>query len=126
MKNNPILGSVLLFSCIFNISLVAANDQLKFESAINALCERQKQCALANMAEKEMPPEMKQMIMMSLNMVCSSLLTGFEAQVMVSHELYSPAVKCIDSMASLSCDALQNKNDNTVECEQFEKLSKQQ
>ncbi len=126
MKKNYILGAVLLVSCIFNTTLAAANDKLKFESAINKLCERQKQCALTSIAEEEMPPEMKQMIMMSINMVCASLLTGFEAQIMVSHELYTPAAKCINSMASLSCDTLQNENANTPECDQFEKLSEQQ
>ncbi len=91
----------------------------KMTAASMALCEKVKECALAQLANEDMAPEMRQMMEPMLNSMCQSV--GAQVtEVPTGHPLYAPAVACMESMTGLSCAELQGGNDvKTPECEEY-------
>ncbi|MBL4589453.1 MAG: hypothetical protein JKY11_05170, partial [Alphaproteobacteria bacterium] len=79
-----------------------------FDAAANALCEKQNQCALISLEGEEMPPEIKKMMMASIDSICVSMRASFDAQAAKAKKLLKPATACMKSMVTLSCEALEN------------------
>lgn len=103
------------------VSLPAAADDLL--SAANDMCEKVKSCSLAQIAESDMTPEMRQMMEPMLESMCDSMRQGVQ-EVPTGHELYEPAVACMRSMANLSCDAYQSGDGaETPECKTYQAMA---
>ena len=60
-----------------------------------------KSCALEQMAEQDLTPEMREMMAPMLDNMCASMREGIK-DVLVDHGLYQPAVGCLRSMESLT------------------------
>ena len=101
-------------------SLAIADDLM---SASNDMCEKVKSCALAEIAESDMTPEMRQMMEPMLEGMCEQMRQGVN-QVPTTHELYQPAVACMRSMANLSCAQFQSTEVETPECLKYRELAK--
>ena len=112
--------TALLLICSFS-SFAIDNE---FEAAANTLCEKQKQCALNSVEGENMPPEMKQLMMASINSICVSMRASFDAQGAKTEKLLKPATVCMNSIINLSCEAME-KRPETTECKQLETLYKQ-
>ena len=74
-------------------------------------------------ADADITPEMKAMIMQSLDSVCATIDQQFTAAI-TSHELHDSAAACMQSMADMSCEDLENMaDDSTQECADYYKMA---
>ena len=98
MNKNMILPVAL----ILFFSGYAGADELA--DAAQGLCDSVKTCALEQIAEEDMTPELRQMMVPMMENMCASMR----------------------SMESLSCDQLQNPDRGvTPECAEYERLAKE-
>jgi hypothetical protein len=117
MKRNLML---LLFALVALPSLAQA---AALEEAYHSMCEKLKSCALADVAESDLSPEMRAMILQSMEGACVSIQQQF-ANVAKAHPLYAPASACMASMAALSCEEITSRGDqSTPECARYEKMA---
>ena len=101
--------------------LAAVADDLL--SAASDMCEKVKACAMAEIAESDMTPEMRQMMEPMLESMCDQMRQGIE-EVPTGHPMYEPAVACMRSMAKLSCADFQSERaGETPECKQYRELA---
>jgi len=101
---------------------VAADD---ISSAASGLCEKVRSCAMEQVANENLTPELRQMMEPMLDTMCDTMQEKVQ-QVPVGHPLYQPAIACIRSMEALSCDAMQSPEGmQTPECDAYEKLAKE-
>jgi hypothetical protein len=103
------------------VSLPAIADDLV--SAANDMCENVKACSMAQIAESEMTPEMRQMMEPMLESMCDQMRQGVQ-QVPSGHDLYQPSVDCMRSMADLTCDEIMNLDTvETPACKKYRELA---
>lgn len=97
-----------------------ANSLMK---ASEKLCEKFKQCALEQMDQSELTPEMRQMIQPMLDGVCLKA-TSQIAEVAEGHPHYKAALACAESIQSLECATLASDSDMppTKECQAYGEL----
>ena len=119
LKN--LCGSIVLS---FAVCIPAVHaDELG--DAAEALCEKVKSCALAQMEGQNIPAETRQMMQPMLDNMCAQV-RGRIGEVPTGHPLYKPAVACMESMNSLTCEDMQDSGDMaTPECEEYEKLARE-
>ena len=113
----------------FGAALIFASPALgdEYNDSIEALCQRIKTCALAQMGEeaKDMSEQMKQMIAAQMETMCVGIKQQYTALARF-HVLYRPAIACMRSMADLSCPELQSgKDDVTPECASFREQARE-
>jgi len=102
---------------------LAAADELT--DAAQGLCDTVRSCALEQIAEQDLTPEMREMMVPMLDNMCDTM-RGKVQEVPTGHPLYQPAVRCMRSMESLTCDKLQNNQmSNTTECREYERLAQE-
>lgn len=90
------------------------------EKASQDLCERIKQCSLAEMdnTSSSMSPQMRAMIESSINSMCDAMQKEFPKHN--NHPLADSAMRCMRSMADLSCEEIKNmKQSTTPECKAY-------
>lgn len=111
------------FTILATVSLHAQADHLL--SAANDMCEKVKSCALAQIAESDMTPEMREMMQPMLESMCDKMRQGVQ-EVPTGHAMYEPALACMRSMSRLSCADFQNEAAaETVECKKYRALAEQ-
>lgn len=99
-----------------------ASDADDFKAASKAVCEKMKQCALAQMDMSDMTPEMRQMSNSMVSNMCIGVLEF--SQIEPYQALYEPAAACLQSMSILSCNELIESGDVvTPACTEYEKLA---
>lgn len=96
-----------------------------YADALDAMCEKTKTCAMAEMGDVEnMSEEMKAMIMANLGTMCDGLEKGFSTGL-IYQDVKSAATACMNSMAALTCESLMSGgNDKTPECVTLRDLAK--
>jgi len=95
-----------------------------FKQASMALCEKVKSCAMAKMDQKEMTPQMRQMLEPMFETMCESA-RNYVDEVATGHEMYPVAVACMNSMSNLSCEQMETLDQNaTPECAKYEAMAK--
>lgn len=101
---------------------VAADD---LTDAAQELCNMVKSCALEQMAEQDLTPEMREMMTPMLENMCATMRRQVK-EVPVGHGLYDPAVACLRSMASLTCADLQDAGRvETPQCKEYAEKAQQ-
>jgi hypothetical protein len=111
---------VLIFGCSLGVPARAEN----MVDATLVLCEKIKTCALAQIAQQDFTPEMRQMMEPMLNGMCARVQSQI-TDVPTGHSLYGPALSCMKSMEALSCADLRDGDQlKTPECEAYEEASK--
>lgn len=114
-------GIILL--CMVTVVPSARADELG--DAAQALCEKVKSCAMAQMDGQEITPETRQMMQPMLDGMCAQV-RGKVGEVPAGHPLYKPAVACMQSMNSLTCETMQDADQAvTPACEEYEKLARE-
>ena len=95
----------------------------EFADASLALCEKIKACAIAQMGQHEITPEVRQMMQPMLDNMCNQMAMEVEA-VASGHALYKPALACMQSMEALTCADMQSEGGpQTPACKEYEKLA---
>lgn len=114
------MGRVLLFFSLVVLCHSSHADDLA--DASNAMCAKMQQCITQqlNQPGTEMSPQMRQMVESMTAQMCDNLLDT--SQVSSYHDLYQPAVDCMNSMSKLSCDALQD-DPQTPQCTIYQELA---
>ena len=110
-----------IFAAMLLVTMGARADSLA--DAANDLCEHVKACSMAQIAEEDMTPEMRQMMEPMLENMCAAMRSNIR-EVPEGHELHDPAVACMRSMAQLSCDDFQD-GDRVVtpECQKYQEMA---
>ncbi len=117
-KKKLVLSGLLLTVA----SGVSAGD---LESAATDLCEKVKACSMAQIAEADLTPELKQMMEPMLQTMCDAMKAGVQ-EVPSGHPLHDPAVDCMRSMAALSCADFQDEQKvETPACKQYQEVAEQ-
>lgn len=113
-----ITGAAFLTS--YSLSALSSDA---LHQASKAACEKFKACALQEMAgSPDITPQMKQMLEGMIAGVCDSLMDY--SDIKGQHELYQPAADCLNSMAQLSCEQL-NDDITTPACAEYERRAEQ-
>jgi hypothetical protein len=100
----------------------AAADELS--DAMENLCGKMKECARESMQGQQIPDNMKEMVDSILEQSCASLRESYGAAAQ-HHELYKPAVACMDSLHGVTCAEIQEHGQGaTSECAAFEQEAK--
>ncbi len=102
---------------------INANSE-EFGDQALALCDKVKQCALAQMGTQELTPQMRQAVVPMIENMCSSMQAQFQL-FPANHELYEPALACMTSMSALPCEALMEGAVETPQCEEYQALAKE-
>lgn len=92
-----------------------------FTDASNAFCERMKSCAAAEMGDVEnMSDAMKAQVMSALDGMCAQMQEPFQ-RVRQFNDLIDSATQCLNSMAAMTCEALDASDDEdpTPECKAY-------
>jgi len=93
------------------------------EAAASDLCEHVRACAMAQVKEEDMTPEMRQMMEPMLDNMCANMQSKVQ-EVPMNHELYQPAVACMRSMTEVSCADFQNGDKlQTPPCDEYQRLA---
>lgn len=118
MKAVPVYLSIFYAGVI---SFTTTADE--YSGATLALCEKVKSCALEQMGQQEITPEVRQMMQPMLDNMCSQMAVEVE-EVASGHALYKPALACMKSMAALSCADMQSQDGpHTEACKEYEALA---
>ena len=113
--------TLLTASCMMLVSTVSADN---LTDAANDLCEHVKACSMAQIAQEDMTPEMRQMVEPMLDNMCANMRSQIQ-DVPSGHPLYDPAVVCMRSMSKVSCDAMTDGDSmRTKECREYEDLAR--
>ncbi|MDN2567529.1 hypothetical protein N1F89_15000 [Aquibium sp. A9E412] len=114
------------FAAALGLALAAAAPATAdpLSEASQAMCAQAKSCALQEMEGAEgMSEAVKAQITQGLDSMCVAMEENFAA-VAQYHELYDPAVACLNSMAALSCAELEAMDANgTPACQEYERLA---
>lgn len=103
----------------------AVADAEELTDAALGLCEKVKSCAMEQIAEEDLTPEMRQMMQPMLDNMCASMQSNF-GEVPTGHDLYRPAIACMQSMEKLSCEQMQTIDQApTPECQKYQELAEQ-
>jgi len=93
--------------------------------AAQALCDSVKSCALEQVAQEDMTDEMREMMGPMLDNMCEEMRSQVQS-VPADHKLYKPAVGCMRSMVSLTCQQMQDpQSAKTPECVEYDELARQ-
>jgi hypothetical protein len=114
--------------CLIAFTLVAilparADD---LTAASLDLCEKVKSCAMSQVAEQDLTPQMREMMQPMLDNMCANMQSRI-GEVPTGHEMYEPALACMRSMEEkMTCEMMQDPdNMRTPECEAYEKLAQE-
>lgn len=108
---------------VFLASTLSVSADEITDSAL-ALCEKVKACSMAQINEEDLTPELRQMMEPMLENMCANMQSRVQA-VPQGHALYDPAVACMDSMSTLSCEQMMDSEQAlTPECSEYEKLAR--
>ena len=105
------------------ISTAVCADE--YSDAALGLCEKIKSCAVAQMDQQALTPEIRQMMQPMLDGMCDRMLKQIP-EVAKEHALYKPSLACMKSLEASDCDSMQQTQDETPACREFEKISSQQ
>ena len=114
-------GSVLL--ALTTLSTAASAGDIT--SSAKALCEKVRSCAMSQVAQEDLTPELRQMMEPMLDSMCDQVESRVQ-DVSTEHPLYQPALACMRSMEALTCEDLRSgENLQTAECEAYEKQARE-
>jgi len=115
--------SVLFIALGLVTTLPVRADELAAEAM--KLCEKVKSCAMSQIAEEDITPEVRQMMQPMLDNLCVDMRNSM-GEIPPGHHRYQPALACMRSMQKLSCEAMQDEQGmKTPECDTYEKLDRQ-
>lgn len=119
MTTRAILPTLLMITA----GAYAQADELT--DATQALCDSVKSCALEQVAQEDLTEEMREMMGPMLDNMCADMRSQVQS-VPADHKLYQPAVGCMRSMVSLTCEQMQDpQSAKTPECLEYEELAGQ-
>jgi hypothetical protein len=113
--------SVYFFILGLVVTLPAHSDDMT--TAAMKLCEKVKSCAMTQVPEEDLTPELRQMMEPMLDNMCADMRNTM-GEVPVGHPLHQPALACLRSMEDLSCEMMQDpQRMETPQCTAYEKLA---
>lgn len=112
-----VLGALVLLAA----SLTRADEMA---TVTQQMCDKTKACMTERFGGAEsLSAEMQAMAVQQMEMACSYIAAQYTAAPH-GHPLYKPALACLKSMVALSCDELDDLDDNpTPACQAYEEKS---
>jgi hypothetical protein len=112
----------LTLAILTGAHLPAAADELTDASMV--LCEKVRGCVIDQMGS-QISPQIQAMLEPTLDQMCETMKNQV-TQVPADHEMYQPAVECLDSLAQLTCATMTSGEDFiTPQCRKYEDQGKQ-
>lgn len=112
---------LMLLLGLAGASMAAAQNE-DLASEMNKFCDKMKSCATEQMAGSGLSSDMEAMIMQNMEGVCAGMEAQFQAAVS-NNRMYQPALACLRSMQSMSCQQLQDSDGAaSAECERYEAM----
>lgn len=106
-------------------ALASAATADDLTDAAQGLCDSVRSCALEQIAREDLSPEMREMMEPMLDNMCATMRAKVQ-EVPPGHPMYQPAVACMRSLESLTCEQMQDaQRANTRECERYDQLAKE-
>jgi hypothetical protein len=116
-------GKLITAGLIYALGSWAVADDLT--DAARGLCDNIRTCALEQIAEENLTEEMRQMMMPMMDNMCTTMQSKVQ-EVPVGHPLYEPALLCMRSMESLTCEQMRDEDQvMTPECKEYERLARE-
>ena len=120
MKN-----ATTIIPAILALMLSGYSSADELTDAADGLCDTIKTCALEAVAGQDLSDELRQQMDPVLEGNCAEMRSRVQA-VSANEKLYQPAVGCLRSMESLSCNLLHNMSQvKTAECAEYDRLVKE-
>lgn len=112
----------VLIVCFIQVGFAGSMND--FNAAFNKVCNKTKQCAMAELrGDASVPPEMVKMVESSMIGMCQGIKDGFHPQLFAGHKhIMDAATACLQSMEKQSCDAM-NSGNETEACKKYNKLA---
>ena len=111
---------LILVALVFSLSQSVWAGTIEQQSL--QLCEKIKSCAVAELEGEDMPADMKEMVMSSMNGMCVAMASEFNNDSIKEYaDLRKQAEACMTSLAALSCSQLMNGATETPACVKLEK-----
>lgn len=105
------------------LSVQAGADELT--DAAQGLCDSIRTCALESASKEDLTPEVLDMMAPMLDNMCANMRSKVQ-DVPVGDGLYEPAVGCMRSLESLTCEQMQSPElAATPECKEYERLARE-
>ena len=116
-------GKLITAGLIYALGSWAVADDLT--DAARGLCDNIRTCALEQIAEENLTEEMRQMMMPMMDNMCTTMQSKVQ-EVPAGHPLYEPALLCMRSMESLTCEQMRDEDQvMTPECKEYERLARE-
>ncbi|MGB0920604.1 MAG: hypothetical protein ACPG06_02485 [Alphaproteobacteria bacterium] len=111
--------SILFLSAFFVFAFFPAAQADDYLEATNALCEKIKSCAMAEMDVEAMPADQRAMMENMMAGMCANIQQNYTAAP--GSPYYDDAAACMRSMAALSCTEFQEMDEEnaTAACKSF-------
>ena len=130
MKNTvaraALIGGIVfctLFPALFLALLPTPGFADEFTDASTKLCLKLKSCAMAQVDQQNLTPEIRQVMASGLNEMCANLHSQVAA-VPSGHALYDSALACMRSIEALDCSRMIDSGQvSTRACQEHEALA---
>jgi hypothetical protein len=122
---DDVIKKITMLPALLAAFLAAQLNADDLTDAAQGLCDSIRSCALENVAKEDLSPEVIEMMGPMLDNMCASMRSKVK-EVPVGHDLYQPAVGCLRSLESLTCEQMQNPDlAATPECKEYERLARE-
>jgi hypothetical protein len=120
---DTVTNAKLIVSAIMVFMLNGYSIADELTDATEELCDTIKSCALEAVAGPGLTEELQEEMAPVLENSCTDIRGRVQA-VSANHSLFQPAVGCLRSMATLSCERLHNAGlVKTPECTEYDRLA---
>ncbi len=118
---NRYVTALVVIAGLPALSVTAANVD-KLGDTATRLCDKIKSCAVAQLEQQQLTPEMRQMIAPSLEGMCKGVRTRVH-EVKLDPAMQDAAIACMKTMASAGCEAFVDDQQKLPEaCENYQDL----
>jgi hypothetical protein len=122
---NNVIKIKMMVPALLAVFLAAQAGADDLTDAAQGLCESIRSCALESIAKEDLTPEVLEMMGPMLDNMCANMRSKVQ-EVPMGHGLYAPAVACMRSLESLTCEQMQNPDiAATPECKEYERLARE-
>lgn len=114
---------ILALSALVLSTNLAAQDSVPTDPEVDyvdELCDRVKQCGLAQLVANDLPEIMQDFVVQTVNSQCVTIASSYKTKVLEA-DLENEAKACVHSLENQSCDDMlaSNGEASTEECNDF-------
>jgi hypothetical protein len=122
---NDVIKTRAIVPALLAVFLSAQAGADDLTDAAQGLCDSIRTCALESISKEDLTPEVLDMMGPMLDNMCANMRSKVQ-EVPMGDGLYEPAVGCMRSLESLTCEQMQSPDQAaTPECKEYERLARE-